>query len=251
MKKGLYLILNTSTFVRAYIFIFVIIFGVIALTAEKAVRTNAVAVSKKPVIIIDAGHGGEDGGTQSADGVLEKDINLSISLKLEKILKRYGFTTVMIRDSDKMIYDESASTVRNKKTSDLHNRMAVMKKHPDCIFLSIHQNHFSESKYSGAQVFYCKSQEGSAELAESIQKSIVSSLQKENTRQIKQCTSSVYLIYNAVTTAVMVECGFLSNKDEAQKLSENTYQYEMALAISKGLVNYLQQKEADNYGSKN
>lgn len=251
MKKGLYLILNTSTFVRAYIFIFIVIFGVIALTAEKAVRSNAVPMSQKPVIVIDAGHGGEDGGTQSADGVLEKDINLSISQKIEKILKRYGFTTVMIRDSDKMIYDESASTVRNKKSSDLHNRMDIMKKYPGCIFLSIHQNHFSESKYSGAQVFYCKSQKGSAELAESIQKSIVSSLQKENTRQIKQCTSSVYLIYNAVTTAVMVECGFLSNKAEAQKLSENTYQYEMALAISKGLVNYLQQKEADDYGSKN
>jgi len=251
MKKGLYLIMDTGTLTRAYILIFVLIFGVIATTAEKAVKANTVALSQKPVIIIDAGHGGEDGGTQSADGTLEKDINLSISLKLEKILNRYGFETVMIRDSDKMIYDDSASTVRSRKSSDLHNRMAVMRKYPASIFLSIHQNHFSESKYNGAQVFYCKSQKGSAELAESIQKSIVSSLQQENTRQIKPCSSSVYLIHNAVTTAVMVECGFLSNKAEAERLSDNTYQYEMALAISKGLMNYLQQKEADNYGSKN
>ena len=148
----------------------------------------------------------------------------------------------MIRDTDKMIYDEGSSTVRSRKSSDLHNRMAIMKKYPDGIFLSIHQNHFSESKYSGAQVFYCKSQSESRLLADCIQKSIVGSLQKENTRQIKPCTSDVYLIYNAVSTAVMVECGFLSNADEAAKLSDNTYQYEMALAISKGILNYLEQK---------
>lgn len=251
MKKGLYLILSTRTFVRVYLVFLVLIFSVVALTTQKAIKTNATVSSVKPVIIIDAGHGGEDGGTQSADGVLEKDINLAISQKIKKILTRYGFDTVMIRDSDRMIYDEDSSTVRSKKSSDLHNRMNVMKAHPGSVFLSIHQNHFSESKYRGAQVFYCKSQTGSAELAESIQKSIVSVLQKDNTRQIKPCTSSVYLIHDAVTTAVMVECGFLSNKAEAEKLADNTYQYEMALAISKGLVNYLHQKEADNYGSEN
>lgn len=251
MKKGLYLILSTRTFVRVYLVFLVLIFSVVALTTQKAIKTNATVSSVKPVIIIDAGHGGEDGGTQSADGVLEKDINLAISQKIKKILTRYGFDTVMIRDSDRMIYDEDSSTVRSKKSSDLHNRMNVMKAHPESVFLSIHQNHFSESKYTGAQVFYCKSQTGSAELAESIQKSIVSDLQKDNTRQIKPCTSSVYLIHDAVTTAVMVECGFLSNKAEAEKLADNTYQCEMALAISKGLVNYLHQKEADNYGSEN
>lgn len=251
MKKGLYLIMKTRDFIRVYIFIFVFIFGILAVSAQKAVKTNVMIVSEKPVIVIDAGHGGEDGGTQSADGVLEKDINLAISLKLKKILDSYGFTTVMIRDSDKMIYDSSASTVRNKKSSDLHNRMDIMKKYPGSIFLSIHQNHFSESKYSGAQVFYCKKQIGSAELAECIQKCIVSALQNDNTRQVKPCTSSVYLIYNAATTAVMVECGFMSNKAEAEKLSDDAYQYELALAISKGLMNYLYQKDADNYGSKN
>ncbi len=242
MKKGLYLIMDMGSFTRSYIVIFIIIFGVIAITAERSVKTNATPLSQKPVIIIDAGHGGEDGGTQAADGTLEKNINLSIALKIEKILTRYGFDTVMIRNTDKMIYDDSVTGVRNKKSSDLHNRMDIMKKYPGSVFLSIHQNHFSESKYNGAQVFYCKNQPGSAELADSIQKRIVSDLQNDNTRQITPCNSSVYLIYNAATTAVMVECGFLSNKAEAQKLSDNTYQYEMALAISKGLMNYLQQK---------
>lgn len=243
MKKGIYLTFDIKMLSRFFTVCVAVGFVFIALAAEKTVSVMSNNFSdEKPVIIIDAGHGGEDGGTQSADGVLEKDINLSVCKKLEKILTRYGFETVMIRDSDKMIYDEGSATVRSKKSSDLHNRMDIMKKHPDGIFLSIHQNHFSESKYSGAQVFYCKNQKESSLLADSIQKSIVTSLQKENTRQIKPCTSDVYLIYNAVSTAVMVECGFLSNSDEAAKLSDNAYQYEMALAISKGLVNYLEQK---------
>lgn len=251
MKKGLYLTLRLKTVAVTAVCVFAFLVAMIADASYKSVSASIEPVSKKPVIIIDAGHGGEDGGTQSSDGTLEKNINLAISLKLEKILTRYGFETVMIRNEDKMIYDEGSATVRSRKSSDLHNRMEIMKKYSDGIFLSIHQNHFSESKYSGAQVFYCKRTNGSFELAGHIQKSIVNTLQKENTRQIKPCTQDVYLIYNAVSTAVMVECGFLSNKAEAEKLKDNTYQYEMALAISKGIVNYLQQKEADVYGSKN
>lgn len=114
MKKGLYLILSTRTFVRVYLVFLVLIFSVVALTTQKAIKTNATVSSVKPVIIIDAGHGGEDGGTQSADGVLEKDINLAISQKIKKILTRYGFDTVMIRDSDRMIYDEDSYSPKQK-----------------------------------------------------------------------------------------------------------------------------------------
>ncbi len=252
MKKGIYLTFDIQLLSRLFTAVMAVAFVFIALAVDKSISAVSTSVTKeKPVIIIDAGHGGEDGGTQSADGMLEKDINLSVSKKLNKILTRYGFETVMIRDTDKMIYDEGSATVRSRKSSDLHNRMEIMKTYPDGIFLSIHQNHFSQNKYCGAQVFYCKNQNESALLADFIQKSIVENLQKENTRQIKPCSSNVYLIYNAVTTAVMVECGFLSNPEEAAKLSDNTYQYEMALAIAKGLMNYLQQKEADIYGSKN
>ena len=240
MKKGIYLTFDIKLLSVLFTVLAATAFVFMCLAAEKTLSVISTSFSEeKPVIIIDAGHGGEDGGTQSENGILEKDINLSISLKIEKILTRYGFETVMIRDSDKMIYDEGLSTVRSRKSSDLHNRMDIMKKYPGGIFLSIHQNHFSESKYSGAQVFYCKDQSESSLLAESIQKSIVNDLQQENTRQIKPCTSDVYLIHNAVTTAVMVECGFLSNPKEAERLSDNTYQYEMALAVSKGIVNYL------------
>lgn len=242
MKKGLYLTLNIKAVAGMAASFVALIMIFTALAAGRTISVGNFKALAKPVVIIDAGHGGEDGGTQSADGVLEKDINLAISLKLQKILTRYGFETVMIRDTDRMIYDEGSSTVRMRKSSDLHNRMDVMKNHPGCIFLSIHQNHFGESKYNGAQVFYCKAQSGSEMLADCIQKSIVSSLQKENTRQIKPCDSSVFLIHNAVSTAVMVECGFLSNPEEANILNDNTYQYEMALAIAKGLVNYVETK---------
>lgn len=242
MKKGLYLTLNIRLIVGIVASFFVCLIAFTAFLAGQTVAVSNIKPQIRPVIIIDAGHGGEDGGTQSADGVLEKDINLAISQKLQKILTRYGFETVMIRDRDRMIYDEGSNTVRMRKSSDLHNRMDIMKNHPGCIFLSIHQNHFGESKYNGAQVFYCKAQSGSESLADCIQKSIVSSLQKENTRQIKPCDSSVFLIHNAVSTAVMVECGFLSNAEEAERLSDNTYQYEMALAIAKGLVNYVDTK---------
>lgn len=239
MKKGFYLTLNIR-----------VIFGLIAVILSFAVFVVAVAANRtayvfhnseveRPVIIIDAGHGGEDGGTQSESGILEKDINLSIAIKLNEILTRNGFKTVMVRTEDKMIYDEGSSTVKSRKTSDLHNRMLIMDTYENSIFVSIHQNHFRQGKYSGAQVFYRPEHAESTALAESIQKSIVANLQKDNTRQIKSCTSDVYLINKAVTTAVMVECGFLSNKAEAEKLNDRNYQYEMALAIAKGIKDYL------------
>ena len=239
MKKGLYLILNQKHFI--YIFFSLFFFVVIAVgyAAEKTVSASATAASN-PIIVIDAGHGGEDGGTQSASGILEKDINLSISKKLNNILKDDGFNTVMIREDDRLIYDENLSTMRSKKSSDIHNRFSIMKKYPDCVFISIHQNYFTESKYSGAQVFYRPDHGESRSLAQNIQESIVNLIQKENTRQIKSCTSSVYLIYNAPVTAVMVECGFLSNAQEAERLSDENYQNDIALAISNGLKNYLQ-----------
>lgn len=238
MKKGFYIIFNVKSVFTAVSFIFVTVVLVVAVAANKSVTTSSVLLNK-PVIVIDAGHGGEDGGTQSHTGILEKDINLSIAFKLDKILKRYGFETVMVRTEDKMIYDEGCTTVKSKKTSDLHNRMKIMHSFKNCIFISIHQNHFDQEKYSGAQVFYRPKHTESEALAKSIQNSIISSLQKDNTRQIKSCGTDVYLINKAVSTAVMVECGFMSNKTEAEKLNDNYYQYEMALAVARGIVNYL------------
>lgn len=195
-----------------------------------------------PVVIIDPGHGGEDGGTQSEDGTLEKDINLAISLKINDILLSEGFNTVLVRDGDYLIYDESSSTLREKKVSDIHNRMKIMGSYDDCIFLSVHQNYFTESKYSGAQVFYSKNNPESQKIALEIQSAIVSELQPDNTREIKESTTDIYLLYNAQAPAVMVECGFMSNKEEAANLCDENYQLKMAESIVKGLKQYLENK---------
>ncbi len=250
MKKGLYLTAKFKTLVYCFGAVFAFILVSLGISAGKSI-TVSLSASPKPVIVIDAGHGGEDGGTQSESGILEKDINLSIALMLKDLLEKDGFRTVMIRDSDRLIYSEGCTTMRSKKSSDIHNRLSIMKANRGCIFLSIHQNHFSQSKYNGAQVFYRPGHSESSALAESIQKSIVSSLQKDNKRQIKACTSSVYLIYNAVSTAVMVECGFLSNEEEAEKLNDKEYQYSMSLAIKQGLEDYLSKKDVNAYGVKN
>ena len=245
MKKGLYLTVKLKVLLYCFFVLFIALIFAVSYSAGVTVLSQSVS---SPVIIIDAGHGGEDGGTQTVDGTLEKDINLKISQKLEKILNDNGYKTVMVRDSDKLIYDDNCTTVRTKKSSDIHNRLAIMSKYTDCIFVSIHQNYFTQSKYSGAQVFYRPEHEQSRMLAEIIQKSIVSTIQNDNTRQIKACTSDVYLIHNAVSTAVMVECGFLSNPDEAERLKNDAYQQKMAQAIAQGLKNYLNTKETDNYG---
>ena len=193
--------------------------------------------TKRQTVIIDAGHGGFDGGATAPDGTTEKDINLAVSLKLKKILTLYGYDVIMLRDTDTALNTEG-DTTRSKKRSDIINRYAVMDANPDSIYLCIHQNNFSASYCHGAQMFYCKSTDGSKELAECIQTSL-KAVQPDNDRVIKPCTDDVYLIYNAKTTALLVECGFLSNRDDLLNLKNEEYQMKLAFAISSGLNNYM------------
>lgn len=196
-------------------------------------------VTTKPSIIIDAGHGGFDGGASTSEGVAEKGINLAISLYLKDYLEFFGFNVIMTRDDDSSTESDSSLSIRSKKTSDLHNRMELMKKTENSIFVSVHQNFFTLPQYSGAQVFYSPQfSEQSSFLAECIQDSIVSNLQNDNKRQIKACGTSVYLIYNAVKPAVLVECGFLSNYEESQRLQNEEYQRKMAFSIATGILKY-------------
>ena len=194
----------------------------------------------QPIVIIDAGHGGFDGGAVSGEGIVEKDINLAISLYLQEYLSAFDIDTIMIRDTDCSVEDEGLNTIRQRKTSDLHNRMKVMQQTDNAIFISIHQNKYTDGRYSGAQVFYSpRTKDESQVLAQGIQDCIVNTLQKENTRQIKECGTSVYLMYNAVVPAVLVECGFLSNYEEAKRLNTSEYQKKIAFCIAIGIQNYL------------
>lgn len=211
------------------------LFTVVDVAAEK---------SKYKTVIIDAGHGGPDGGTSSDDGTLEKTINLQIAFKLNEILNAMGINTVMTRTEDISIHDEFANTIREKKISDIRNRLSITNNTPDSVFVSIHQNHFSQSKYRGTQVFYSKNNPHSQILADSIRLSVISSLQPENSREIKPSGSDIYLLYHAQIPAVMVECGFLSNYDESQELKNEEYQRKLAFTIALGIIDFLKNTEA-------
>lgn len=215
-------------------------------SAENSIvrQVNKQLHSNQPTIIIDAGHGGFDGGTSAEDGTPEKDINLKISLLLREYLQFMGFKTVMTREIDTSLEDEGLTTIRARKSSDIHNRMALMEKTDNAIFVSIHQNHFSVEKYKGLQVFYSPNfSEKSSLLATDIQDNVVELLQPENDRQITECGTSVFLIYNAVKPAVLVECGFLSNNEEADLLKTEEYQRKIAFAVALGIQDYVRNEK--------
>lgn len=206
-------------------------------------NSSADGVMTKPVlkqtVIIDAGHGGDDGGAIGIDGTVEKDINLDIALKLEKLLKFYGFDVIMTRTEDIMTCDDGLDSLRKRKVSDIHNRFDVLEKNPDAVFISIHQNKFEDNSQHGTQVFYSGNNDESKLLAESIQNSIVSVLQPDNSRVVKKSGSGIYLLYHAKLPAVLVECGFISNHAEVKKLNDENYRMKIAILIADGLIKYL------------
>lgn len=190
-----------------------------------------------PLIIIDAGHGGEDGGAVAGDGTLEKNINLNISLRLNDFMSVLGYKTKLIRNSDTDLHT-SGNTIRERKVSDIRNRFDIMKKSDNSLYISIHQNKFSDTSVNGAQTFYSPNNDESKILADFIQKSIASQLQKGNNRVIKRSGTDIFLLYNATKPTVLVECGFISNASDLNNLKNTKYQNEMALSIAMGILNY-------------
>lgn len=208
---------------------------------QRLEKTMPVSLShlSRPTVILDAGHGGEDGGAVGVDGIIEKDINLSIAQDLRDLLVMGGYTVVMTRDSDAAIYDPGMQTLREKKVSDLENRLQLMRDYPGSIFISIHQNQFGSPVYSGTQVFFSPNSQTSQKLAWIIQENARKDLDRENNRAIKEVGDEIFLLWNAPTTAVMVECGFLSNPEEAYKLTDPNYQKRVAFSIFDSLNDYL------------
>ena len=189
-------------------------------------------------IIIDAGHGGFDGGAVADDGTLEKNINLVIASNLKQLCKLGGFEVIMTRDSDTGTEVDESDSISNRKKSDMKRRLAVIEENPDAIFVSIHLNKFTTSTASGAQVFYSKNNSNSETLAENIQKSMVDLIQKENTRTIKQADNSIFLLKKSSIPSIIIECGFLSNYEELKLLKNYDYQRKIAFAIYCGILNY-------------
>lgn len=200
----------------------------------------------KPTIILDAGHGGFDGGAVADDGTVEKDINLSISKKLYEMLKLAGFNVIMTRNTDSATDNTDSVIISERKKSDLKERLRIINENPDSVFVSIHLNKYTTSTASGAQVFYSPNNENSSKLGQSIQSAIISLLQTENTRTIKKGTKSTYLLHNAKIPSVIVECGFLSNNNELNLLKKDDYQSQMAFAIFSGIQEYYNLERGTN-----
>ena len=237
MKK--YAVLRVSAAVMVLFAAGVILFSAISADTVSLVIADLDKRNNLPVVVLDAGHGGEDGGAVGVNGVLEKDINLSIVLKIAEILSDDGFSVKLIRSTDTSVGDFSLSTVSERKRSDIKSRVQTVNATENCILVSIHQNIFEQPQYSGAQMFYSPNNPGSALLAECIRNEVVSRIQPENHRENKSAENGIFLLKNVAVPAVIVECGFISNSEEAALLAEPSYQEKMAEAIAAGIVRYL------------
>lgn len=181
MKIGIKIVIAIIT---AFLIILSAMLYLTFMANSSAAETSSNPFMRK-TIIVDAGHGGDDGGAIGIDGTVEKDINLDIALKLEKILKFYGFNVIMTRTQDVMTCDDGLDSLRKRKVSDIHNRFDLMRKNPDAVFISVHQNKFEDTSQHGTQVFYSGNNEKSKVLAEAIQTSITSAVQPKNGRVVK------------------------------------------------------------------
>ena len=197
-----------------------------------------------PTVILDAGHGGEDGGAVGVGGVKEKDLNLSITLQLASLLREAGVKVILTREDDRLLYTAEENVKGRRKEYDLKNRLAVAKDNPEALFISIHMNTFQSPKYAGLQVYYART-EGSRALAESIQGTVREQLQPENTRKVHVTTSSIYLLDKAIGRAVLIECGFLSNAAECDRLTQKDYQDRLCFSLFCGIMKYIKAEEGD------
>lgn len=193
--------------------------------------------SRVQTVVIDPGHGGQDGGAVAGDGTEESRINLAISLQLEQLLRFAGVRTELTRREDVMVCDPGLETMRQRKVSDLHNRASFVNGIPNAVLLSIHQNSLPSSPSTrGAQVFWNR-QEGAEELASSIQEALNGAVNAGHEKKAAQVPSSVYLMKEITAPGVLVECGFLSNAAETEQLKDPAYQTKLAAAIAAGVLN--------------
>ena len=200
------------------------------------VSQNAPIIDRTKVII-DAGHGGVDGGATSCTGVLESQINLEIALKLDDLMHLLGYDTIMIRTTDCSVYTQG-KTIAAKKVSDLKERVRIANQTENAMLISIHQNQFTDSRYSGAQVFYAKTS-GSEQLAKQMQASFIETLNSGSKRQVKKA-SGIYLMEHIQCTGVLIECGFLSNPEEEANLRRGEYQNKICCVLAAACSQYLQ-----------
>lgn len=214
------------------------VFMLLMLRAANQIQLTASAdfAEKSPGVLLDAGHGGEDGGAVVGE-VKEKEINLAVSRDTADLLRLCGYAVNMTREGDDALTREG-DTVKKRKYNDMRLRLEQYNSSSDNIIISIHQNKFSNTSSKGTQVFYSPNNSQSAVLAECIRVSAVSILQPDNQRENKAAGKEIYLLKNTKNPAVLVECGFLSNREEREKLITDSYQKQMAMTIAAGFIQY-------------
>lgn len=209
-------------------------------TQERAEETieeaTATPVSGK-VVVLDAGHGTPDEGAQSSKGTTEAETNLKIALKVQNLLEQSGCTVILTRSDENAIYDVDSNTLKQKKISDIRNRVKIGNESSADIFVSIHLNKIPQQQYYGWQCFYKEGNEQSNKLAKSIQENLNKSMQKENNR-VAMKIDNIYIIKHVEIPTSIVECGFLSNPEEEKQLLDDNYQNRLAWGIYSGIINY-------------
>ncbi|MCH5320858.1 MAG: N-acetylmuramoyl-L-alanine amidase [Eubacterium sp.] len=222
--------------VTIFTFIFTFVSGVgINYIMRDVAQINSSINSDRVNLVIDAGHGGIDVGTVGVDNSYEKDINLNIALALYDFAMVSGISSFLVRDGDYLVYNNE----EEKKHSDLYNRMDYINSIDNASLISIHQNHFEDSREWGMQIWYSPNDDSSKIIADNILEIAKSNLQKDNTRLNKRSDDSYYLLYKAKVPSVMVECGFMSNSDENKKLQDENYQKQLAYSIMLGFSEYI------------
>lgn len=216
--------------IMALVFTTVACTGIYLLFSDNSVFSNALHTSKR-TIVIDAGHGGIDVGTIGIDNTNEKDINLQIALKLHDFFRFSGIKSVLIRNGDYEFYKNG----EDRSRSDLYNRFDYINSIENSILISIHQNHFSDEKEHGTQIWFSANQKLSKTLADGILNNVKLFLQPDNKRENKMSDNSYYLLYKAKVPSIMIECGFMSNNEENKKLQDKNYQKALSFCILTGV----------------
>ncbi len=234
--------LNRTGVVLAIVCSYLIVYGILGGT--KIPGADSLPVSSEssvPIIILDAGHGGIDSGCVSVTGFEEKHINLDIMLSVRDMMTALGYKVEVTRDTDISIHDKGIKGLSNQKKNDMEKRLALFNKYSNAVCISIHQNQFTQPQYSGAQMFYSDNNPNSGVLAQIMQDSFVANLQPDNKREIKSTGNDIYLCAFSKNPTVMVECGFLSNPDEAALLETEEYRSKVAFTIVSGLCRYIEE----------
>lgn len=198
----------------------------------------------RPVIILDAGHGGEDSGTVGINGIYEKTLNLEMTNLLGDLLTAAGYEVILTRTEDRLLYTAEQNIRGKRKQYDLYNRALTANSHPGALFISIHMNSFPDERYRGFQV-WCSDDAGSALLAEKMRASVSDQLQPENNRKVKQAGSEMYLLHHIDGIAVLAECGFLSNAEECENLCREDYRRQLSFSLFCAIINYLTENQSD------